>query len=51
MLLDLENLTLSFKVNNIDYGILSKIDKTKYKAAVEMYLKDRSIEFVSYNVL
>eukprot|EP01084_Bolivina_argentea_P162708 283116_1 len=32
MFLDFNKLRLSFKVNNIDYGLLSKIENTEYKA-------------------
>eukprot|EP01084_Bolivina_argentea_P101616 182150_1 len=48
MSLDMNNLTLSFKVNNTDYGILSKVDKANYKAAVYMGRNGQSCEFISY---
>ena len=37
MKLDMNDLTLSYKINNIDQGIAFKIEKTKYKAAIYLY--------------
>ena len=39
MILNLEEYTLSFKVNDIDYGVaFEDIEKTKYRAAIFMYV-------------
>merc|ERR1712228_11418 len=39
MILDLEQMTLRYKVNDIDYGVaFENIEKTQYKAAIFMYV-------------
>ena len=46
MYCDLNNLQLRFSVNGIDQGISHKIEKTKYKAAVNLFIKDDSIQLL-----
>ena len=43
MTLDLDECTLSFKVNDIDYGVaFDSIEKTNYRAAVHLYVYDEA---------
>ncbi len=49
MVLDMNNLSISFKVNDIGYGILCKVDNTTYMAAICAPYKNESVELVSYN--
>eukprot|EP01084_Bolivina_argentea_P210253 357942_1 len=44
--LDLENLTLSFSVNSVNYGTAFNIKKEKYRCAVHMYDTTNVIELI-----
>ena len=47
MILDLNNLTLSYKINDKDYGIaFADIENTEYRAAFYTDLPDTEIELV-----
>ena len=51
VILDLNKLCLSYKVNDIDLGVAFKnIEKTTYRAAVTFYNKNEKISFISYTI-
>ena len=49
MILDMNKMTLSYKVNDKEYGVaFHNIDNTKYKAGLTMCHKTSKYEFISY---
>eukprot|EP01084_Bolivina_argentea_P285394 489396_1 len=48
MTLNFDTLTLSFKVNAIDYGKAFDIEKTTYRAAISCYYKGDGFSLLSY---
>ena len=48
MILDLDDLTLRFKLNDIDYSVAYKnIKPAKYKMAVWLYYEEDSVQIVA----
>ena len=51
MYLDLYKLTISYSINNINYGVAYKnIDKCGYRAGVCMYKIEDALQLVEYDV-
>ena len=48
MIVDLEALELRYMVNNEDFGVCNKIEKTSYKAAISLYHEHDALELISY---
>ena len=48
MILNLIDLTLSYKINNTDYGKAYDVDKTSYKVAATLCAKNTKWTLLSY---
>ena len=48
MRLDLNNLTLSYTINNFDYGVAFKVKRAKYCAAFTSFYSENSVELLKY---
>ena len=49
MILNLYDLTLSYKINNKDYSKAFDVEKTSYRAAISSYYKNDKFTLLSYN--
>ena len=48
MTLNLNQLQLSYKINDTDYGKAFDVEKTSYRAAATLYYKETKFTLLSY---